>query len=253
MTTAPAPEARDGSLPSDPQSGATGGLQGGLHATVVDRLGTAIVRGDFPVGSVLATDELESRLGASRSVIREAVRVLESLGMVRSRRRVGVGVCPRDEWNVFSPLLIRWRLDSAERHDQLRSLSQLRRGFEPVAAELAATHATPAQCADLTGAVMGMTRHARSGDLEAYLAADVLFHRTLLQASGNEMFAALHAVVEEVLAGRTHHQLMPAEPNPDAVRLHGDLAQAVLAGDSAAARAATEQIIDEAQAAMEGD
>lgn len=91
---------------------------------------------------------------------------------------------------------------------------------------------------------------AERGDLEAYLAADVTFHETLLAASGNDMFASLGAVVTEVLAGRTHHHLMPTRPNPDAIRLHGEVASAVQVGDAARAQAAMQQIIDEADAAL---
>ena len=82
--------------------------------------------------------------------------------------------------------------------------------------------------------------------------ADVLFHRTLLQASGNEMFGALDTVVAEVLAGRTHHGLMPATPEPGAVRLHADVAEAVQARDAAGARRAMQAIIEEAAEAMLG-
>ncbi len=128
----------------------------------------------------------------SRSVVREAVRVLESMGLVETRRRLGVRVRPRPEWNVFDPRVIRWRLDGPDREEQLLSLGELRRGFEPVAAELAAERATPEQCGAMTGAVMQMSVHAKAGDLEAYLEADTVFHRTMLDASGNEMLAALH-------------------------------------------------------------
>ena len=86
-----------------------------------------------------------------------------------------------------------------------------------MAAGLAATHATAEQCGVLAGAVSDMVVHGHSGDLEAYLVADVAFHRTLLEASGNEMFRALGDVVAEVLAGRTHHGLMPDRPNPEAI------------------------------------
>ena len=96
-----------------------------------------------------------------------------------------------------------------------------------------------------------MSVQAKAGDLEAYLEADVAFHRTLLQASGNEMLAALTTVVAEVLAGRTHHDLMPARPNPEAIRLHGDVACAVQAGDADAAATAMRAIIDEATTAMQ--
>ena len=95
--------------------------------------------------------------------------MLESMGMVASRRRVGVTVQPRESWHVFDPRLIRWRLDGADRSEQLLSLSELRMGFEPVAAALAAERATPAQCGVLAAAVSDMVVHGRSGDLEAYL------------------------------------------------------------------------------------
>lgn len=222
----------------------------GLHADLLDRLGRLLAGGGLEAGTVLRAEELEARYGVSRTVVREAVRVLESMGMVRSRRRVGTVVAEQAHWNVFDPMVIRWRLAGPGRDDQLRSLSELRSGFEPVAAGYAARRATPAQCGALTGAVMDMAVHGRSGDLEAYLAADVVFHRTLLEATGNEMLAALADVVAEVLAGRTRHGLMPATPNPEAVRLHAEVAQAVQAGDAAAARHAMEAIVAEAAEAM---
>lgn len=223
----------------------------GMHHDAVDELGSAIVQGRLAPGQVLTSEALEERLGASRSVIREAVRVLESLGLVTSRRRLGVVIAPRTAWNVFDPRLIGWRLDSADRDEQLRTLGELRRGYEPVAAELAAARATPEQCATLTGAVMDMVRYAKAQDLEAYLEADIRFHATLLAASGNEMLAALRGVTAAVLTGRTHQGLMPSAPNPEAIRMHSDIAAAVMAGDPAAARAAADGIIAEVREALD--
>jgi DNA-binding FadR family transcriptional regulator len=221
-----------------------------LHASVLDALGRQVVSGELPSGTVLRIDQLDERYGVSRSVVREAVRVLDSMGLVEARKRIGVRVLPSTSWNVFDPRVIRWRLDGPGREEQLLSLGELRRGVEPVAAELAAAHASPDQCGVLVGAVMAMAVHAKSGDLEAYLEADQLFHATLLSASGNEMLAALSGVVGEVLAGRTHHDLMPSTPNPVAVRLHGDVAEAVQSGDGAAASAAMQAIIAEASEAL---
>ncbi|WP_374967988.1 FadR/GntR family transcriptional regulator [Terrabacter sp. BE26] len=221
-----------------------------LHASVLDDLGRQIVVGELEPGTVLRIDQLDEGYGVSRSVVREAIRVLDSMGLVEARKRLGVRVLPRTTWNVFDPRVIRWRLDGPGREQQLLSLADVRRGIEPVAAELAAAHATPEQCGALMGAVMQMAVHAKSGDLEAYLEADQLFHATLLAASGNEMLAALSDVVGEVLAGRTHHDLMPATPNPVAVRLHGDVAEAVQSGDGAAAAAAMQAIIAEATDAL---
>ena len=221
-----------------------------LHASVLDALGRQVVSGELAPGTVLRIDQLDERYGVSRSVVREAVRVLDSMGLVEARKRLGVRVLPSSSWNVFDPRVIRWRLDGPGREEQLLSLGELRRGVEPVAAELAAANATPEQCGEMLGAVVQMAVHAKSGDLEAYLQADQLFHATLLAASGNEMLAALAGVVGEVLAGRTHHDLMPATPNPVAVRLHGDVAAAVQSGDGAAASAAMQAIIAEASDAL---
>jgi DNA-binding FadR family transcriptional regulator len=222
----------------------------GLHADLLDKLGRRLADGELAEGAVLRAEELAARFDVSRTVVREAVRVLESMGMITSRRRVGLTVAPRTSWNVYDPLVIRWRLAGRDREAQLRSLSELRAGVEPVAARFAALRASPEQCGVMTGAVMDMAVHSRSGDLQAYLSADVLFHRTLLAASGNEMLGALADVVAEVLTGRTVHGLMPATPDPAAVRLHADVAQAVQARDGAAAHRAMTDIITEATAYM---
>ncbi|EID15398.1 FadR/GntR family transcriptional regulator [Mycolicibacterium phlei] len=224
-----------------------------LHESLLTALGTAIVSGRYPAGEVLTLDGICAEHGLSRSVVREVVRVLESMGMLESRRRVGLTVQPATAWNVFDPRVIRWRLESGDRAAQLVSLSELRRGFEPAAAALAARRATPDQCRVMAAAVSDMVVHGRTGALEAYLEADKLFHRTLLEASGNEMFRALNGVVAEVLAGRTHHGMMPTRPNPAAIDLHDEVARAIRNRDEQAAERAMRAIIDEATSAVAED
>lgn len=219
---------------------------GALHASLLTALGTAIVSGEYPAGHVLTLDGVSAQHGLSRSVAREVVRVLESMGMIESRRRVGITVQPAENWNVFDPMLIRWRIDVGDRAAQLVSLSELRRGIEPAAAALAARRANPGQCRTMAAAVSDMVVHGRSGDLDSYLEADKLFHRTLLEASGNEMFRALNGVVAEVLTGRTHHGMMPSTPDPAAIELHDEVARAIRTRDEAAAEKAMRAIIDEA-------
>jgi DNA-binding FadR family transcriptional regulator len=225
-------------------------IVGALHGNLVDALGTAIVSGEYPPGQVINLDGVSTRHGVSRSVAREAIRVLESMGMVESRRRVGITSQPAQKWNVFDPRLIRWRLEAGDRAAQLVSLSELRRGFEPAAAALAARRADPHQCCIMAAAVSDMVVHGRSGDLEAYLLADKIFHQTLLEASGNEMFRALNGVVAEVLTGRTHHGMMPATPNPAAIDLHDQVARAIRMRDETGAERAMRAIIDEATSAV---
>ncbi|WP_323794246.1 FadR/GntR family transcriptional regulator, partial [Nocardioides sp.] len=77
-----------------------------------------------------------------------------------------------------------------------------------------------------------------AGDLLRFLEHDVAFHRLLLRTSGNPMFAGLCDVVEEVLRGRTDHDLMPHQPKPEARDLHARVARAIADGDVDDARAA---------------
>ncbi|WP_327366454.1 FadR/GntR family transcriptional regulator [Streptomyces sp. NBC_01217] len=214
----------------------------GLHTHVLDTLGLEIAAGEHRPGEVLRTDEVAQRFDVSRTVVREVVRVLESMHLVESRRRVGVTVRPTEAWNVYDPQVIRWRLAGADRPRQLRSLTVLRSAIEPVAAGLAARNATPEQCAALTECALGMVATSRGQQLEGYLEHDIAFHRIVLNASGNEMFARLGDVVAEVLAGRTHHQVMFEDPDPAAVTLHVRLAEAVREGDAAAAERLTKEI-----------
>ena len=224
---------------------------GGLHARVLDRLGRDLVRGDLPPDEVLSVARLEERYGASRSVVREVVRVLEALGVVASRRRVGITVRPPEQWEALSPLVVRWRLAGPGRSRQLRELSELRRGVEPAAAALAARRASDADVEALTEAVVGMSVTGPRGDLHSYLVHDVAFHRALLGASGNGAFTSLAPLVSEALVGRTEHRLMPDRPEPAAVRWHVAVAEAVAARDADEAEEVMRRIVDEAQAAME--
>jgi DNA-binding FadR family transcriptional regulator len=213
------------------------------HEEVLDALGAAIASGELAPGSVLRSDELQERFGASRTVAREVVRVLETMRLTTSRRRVGVIVREPAEWNHYDPRLIRWQLDGPRRADALRMLTELRSG----AARFAALRATPEDRGRLRALAAHLERTARKRDLPTFLGHDVAFHDLLLAASGNPMFAQLSSVVAEVLAGRTEHGLMPAEPQPEAVALHVEVARAVDAGEADRAERAMRDIVDQAR------
>ncbi|KQV15678.1 FadR/GntR family transcriptional regulator [Kitasatospora sp. Root107] len=223
----------------------------GLPGRLLADLGPAIASGEIPEGAVLRGEELEAKYGVSRTVVREAIRILESMRMVASRRRVGITVQPKTDWDVFDPLVIRWRLAGADRSAQLRSLGSLRVAVEPAAAALAATHATDDQRRELGALAVELTVAARAADLDTFLRHDIAFHATVLRASGNEMFAHLGDTVGAVLTGRTEHQLMPHQPEPYAVKLHREVADAICTGQAEAAEQAMRTIVQGALAELD--
>jgi DNA-binding FadR family transcriptional regulator len=221
-----------------------------LHLDVLADLGPRLVTGELAEGATITLEWLAAEYGVSRTVAREVTQVLVSMRLVESRRRTGIRVLPRTDWDVYDPAVIRWRLAGEQRAAHLRELAQLRGAVEPAAAELAATRAPDDVRRQLVALAGDLETSGEAGDLPAFLEHDVAFHRLLLEASGNTMFAALADVVEEVLRGRTGHHLMPPTPKPEARDRHTDVAQAVAAGDAALARAAMTEICLEVATSM---
>jgi DNA-binding FadR family transcriptional regulator len=222
-----------------------------LHYRAIEHLGSRIVAGELPTGHIMLAEHLEDELSVSRSVVREAVRVLQSLGLVETTKRVGIRVLPADRWNPFDSRVIRWRLAGEGRGAQLRSLAELRTAVEPVAAELAAVNAPDELRRELVEVSHAMRDAGQSGDVPRFLELDIAFHSLLLSGSGNEMFANMVGQVAETLTGRTVHGLMPAHPRETALQWHVDVAEAIAAGDSVAAREASERIMRETITEME--
>jgi DNA-binding FadR family transcriptional regulator len=222
-----------------------------LHHRAIEHLGTRIVGGALPTGHVMLAEHLEEELKVSRSVVREAVRVLQSLGLVETIKRVGIRVLPPSRWNPFDPQVIRWRLAGEGRGAQLRSLAELRSAVEPVAAELAATNAPEDIRRELLDVSRAMRDAGQAGNVAEFLELDIHFHSLLLTGSGNEMFANLVGQVAETLTGRTVLGLMPDHPRETALQWHVDVAEAISAGDSAGAREASSRIMRETISEME--
>lgn len=214
-----------------------------LHTQVLDRLGLAIANGELPEGESVTIDDLEARYGVSRSVIRETLKVLESKGMVASRRRVGVAVLPVDNWTLYDPAIIRWRLASSHRRAQLRSLIELRLAIEPEAARLAAERSAVDDTSALMGVAAQLWAAGRGGRMEEFIELDIEFHRLLLAASGNEMFAHLDSLIGETISGRATHGLMPQTHSTSGLQLHVDVASAVQASNPTLAHDAMHEII----------
>ncbi|WP_206603758.1 FadR/GntR family transcriptional regulator [Bifidobacterium callitrichidarum] len=221
-----------------------------LHDRLLDEWGMAVVGGAVTAGERLPEPDMGGDAAPSRTVTREVTRVLESMGLVSVKRKAGATANPIEAWNILDPQVIRWRLRGPHRIAALHELSQLRAAVEPAAARLAATEATPEHWATLTEAAIGMVAHSDHADESEYLEADILFHRTLLEASGNLMFAALGEVIASTLTGRTQHELMPKTADQTALNWHTEVAALIRKGDGAAAEATMRRIVDESDQAI---
>lgn len=214
----------------------------GRHAALVEVLGAAIC-GPLSAGTLLVIEEICERHRVSRSVVREALRVMESKGLVEAKRGVGTTTRPRSDWNMLDPDVVRWRLRSDDRLNQLRELLELRSAFEPEAAALAAARGEPAAVGALMASAARLWTLGHGHAPRAFLAADEEFHRLLLEASGNEMFAQFAPVVGAILRGRVEEGLTPLHPAGPALENHMTLARAIQRGDPDRAREVARQLV----------
>lgn len=214
-----------------------------LSATI-EALGTEIVSGRRASGATARIQELESDFEVSRSIMREAVRALQTMGLLASTKRVGVTVLPPVRWNHFAPEVIRWKLASEQSAAQLRSLTELRSAVEPVAAGLAALFAPDEYRLRLLELAGEIRVAVRAADRDRFLAADVEYHDLILRASGNEMFSQLQDPVSATVAGRSELGLLPQMPDSWSLSLHLEIAEAVHAGDADRARTLDAELAD---------
>lgn len=225
------------------------------HSSLADDLGRRIVNGEITPGTTLTLAALEEEYDASRTMIREVIRVLEAKNLVTSRRRVGITVSPTQEWSAFDPKVIEWSLTGSRRARQIELLNELRVGIEPIAGRLAAIRATDAQRTALMKCAEIMVKEGleHRGNSDRFFEADVRFHRILLEAADNPMLASISGAIEGVLSIRHQAGLTPAVPSRVSILNHELLARAVVRGDADAAEAHARAYTDSVLAEVSAD
>jgi DNA-binding FadR family transcriptional regulator len=168
--------------------------RGGLHGQIVHAIGRQILCGDIQPGEVVPFDD---GLRASRTVLREAIKVLAAKGLVESRPKTGTRVRPRQAWNLLDPDVLAWQREGAPTAPFLRKLTEVRRIVEPAAAELAARRATARELAAMEEAYQQMEAALalKSPDYDAFDAADMRLHRCILGACHNDVLEQMSGVV----------------------------------------------------------
>lgn len=224
-----------------------GPVRQALHAQVLEHLGRQIVAGQLTPGDSLTADDVATQFGVSRTVVREAFRVLEAKGLVTARPGVGTRVMASGDWDLIDPEVILWRFHSPNgRLAQMRELLELRDGLEPLAARLAARHTSPAVGLILTTTSSQMVDAAHRGDFDAFTSLDIQFHGALLRASGNGMLERLKTVVAVALRARGELFAFSHEISDQVLDLHKALAAAITRGDEDASESAMKRLLAEA-------
>lgn len=208
-----------------------------------------VIAGRLDAGERLPTEvQLAERYDVSRGVARECVRALEERGVVRVKHGGATTVNPRGRWDLFDPDILRASLAGAGAAGLLAEYLECRRIIEIDAAGLAAERATDTQRSELRDRfdAMVVAVRQRSGPKQeqAYHAADVAFHQSIIDATGNLPLASLVRRIHEALLAARYPLARPSYRRERAIPEHEAILRAVEVGDAGAARAAMAAHLD---------
>ncbi|MBF2735393.1 MAG: FadR family transcriptional regulator [Betaproteobacteria bacterium AqS2] len=216
-----------------------------IAEALVHKLGPLIVAGAAKPGESLGDEsELLQRYGVSRSVLRDAFKILAGKGMIETRRGVGTQIRPRSDWMMLDRDVLAWHQSAGDDQAYLPQLLQVRRAIEPLAASLAA-QAEEAQRGQIMEAYRGMEAAATSQ--QDFVHADTLFHRELLHASGNIYLMAMEGLVFSALAQQIKMINRTVKENTNSLPLHLAVAEAVVAGKPEQAEKSMRTLLNDAR------
>ncbi len=213
-----------------------------LHSKIARSIGERILAGEFLPGTILPNEAEWCQIySASRTAVREAIKLLTAKGFILSRSKVGSRVEPRARWNLLDREVLEWHRAASDHKAFLLKTQEARKLIEPGIAALAATKRTPRDIDRLVAAAKAM-RDAKFG--RQLVVADVEFHDALLAAAGNELLAPFGAVIASALFQlfdfTTHRNPHPVV----ALKMHEDIVRAVIAGDAPEARKRMNKLLD---------
>ncbi|GLS32659.1 DNA-binding transcriptional regulator, FadR family [Mesorhizobium albiziae] len=217
---------------------------------VVRAIASDVLSRRYPPGAMLPREsDLGTEYGVSRTVIREALKVLAAKGLVLSRPRVGTIVCDRNKWSIIDPQVLAWYTPDTIDPQLLDAILETRRAIEPLVVELAATRATLREIADLETAWKGMA--AAGATVELFVRSDTAFHQLLYGACHNPIFRQIGGLIETALNFTQEATANSVDRRDEAVKAHFGIIEALRMRDGAAAREATNKILDMAARDLE--
>jgi GntR family transcriptional repressor for pyruvate dehydrogenase complex len=209
------------------------------HVTeLAAHLEEAILSGELMPGDLLPSErEISAQRGVSRSVVREALGRLASLGLVRSVPGSGTRV----EAPSSRQVTVGYQRLLSRPDFRMQDLAAVRLPLETTIAALAATRRTDADLVRLeqTQRVMDNAR----ATLEDHVKADLEFHAALADATGNPLFQVVLAPIQQLLI-ESRRRTLGRYGSRLAYRHHASILDAVRAGDAIAAEKAMRQHIE---------
>lgn len=212
-----------------------------VHSSVANEIGSRIVRGDYPPGTVLPNEaEWSAMFGVSRSVVREAIKMLSAKNLLASRPKVGSWVMPREQWNLLDREVLSWYAASPNRFEFLRIVQEFRHIIEPEAAALAAVRRSDEKMQAISQACREM---GTAPTLVERTAADTRFHVAILRAAGNELLIPLGALIDSALEQLFVHVTREVNNLRHAQDLHEEIEKCIRLQRPDAARKAVRRLL----------
>jgi DNA-binding FadR family transcriptional regulator len=208
-----------------------------LHAQVVDNIVGRIVSGDLAPGALLPSEpEMSVQFGVSRTVVREALRVLGAKGLIDVRHGSGTRVTAPNEWDPLDAAILAVRRERGQLGAVLNDLIEARGIIECEVAALAATRHAANDRSRIEKLLAAMRASLdRSAE---FVEADAAFHEALVAASGNRVLMRMMEPVHELVHfGQSMTNAIPGIL-ARALADHEGIATAVFARDANAAREA---------------
>ncbi|HTR84966.1 MAG TPA: FadR/GntR family transcriptional regulator [Reyranella sp.] len=211
---------------------------------IAREIGSAIVAGRYgPDGLMPGEIELGRRYGASRTVVREALKLLSAKGLIASRKRTGTRARPREAWQMLDADVLAWRLGNGRAEPKfVADLMHVRAIVEPAAAAMAARAHTRKTLKAIEDAYAEMERAA--DDAALYADPDRRFHKAILSATGNDFMAAFGALTEAALGIFVRIASRHAGAPGASLPLHRDILEAIRRRDAEGAHAAMMALLD---------
>lgn len=189
-------------------------------------LGRDICRGYYPEGAHMPSEnDLCDKYKVSRTVIREALNVVESKGLVSRRSRSGTTVNRHTKWSILDESVIEWLENTEQAEKILPSILEARRVIEPAAAKMAAERANFKDLSFLEESWDLMSNSAH--DLNLFNAADLKFHYYLISSSNNRVFQQLASSFKAAIQHSIEATSKFSENLEAAIYLHGELLNAL--------------------------